>query len=41
MANIETVHKHFFKVFYKWTKMKKFKLQILKHNICYINILVM
>ena len=40
-AHNEAVHKYFLKAFYEKINKKKWKLQILKHNICYINVIAM
>lgn len=37
----KTVYKYLFKTFYRKTNKKKYKLQILKYNIYYTNIIVM
>lgn len=34
------MHKYYLKAFYEWTNKKKYDLQILQHNIRYINILI-
>ena len=39
MAYSKASHKYFFKAFYKRIKKKEYKLQILKHNICYANVI--
>ena len=40
ITNSEVVHKYPFKSFYKKNNKKKYKSQILKYNICYINVIV-
>ncbi len=37
----EITHKYVLKVFYRQTNKKKYELQILKHNIYYINIITL
>ncbi len=37
MVYSEAAHKYFLKAFYKWTNKKKYKAQILKHNIRHTN----
>ena len=39
MTYNKAVYKYFFKAFYGHTNKKQYKLQILKHNICYTNII--
>ncbi len=37
----EVAHKYLFKAFYEQTNKKKYESQMLKHNICHTNIIVM
>lgn len=39
MTNNKTVYNYLSKIIYKKINKKKYKLQILKHNICYINVI--
>lgn len=39
MAHHKAAHKYLFKDFYGRTNKKKYELQILRHNIYYINII--
>ena len=39
MAYNKVVYKYFLKVFYRQTNKKEYRLQILKHNIYYTNII--
>lgn len=41
MAYSKVIYKYLFKDFYRLTNKKKYKLQILEHNIYYINIIAM
>ncbi len=41
MANSEAAHKYLLKAFYGWTNKKEYESQILKHNICYTNVIAM
>lgn len=41
MAHNRVAYKYILKVFYKWTNKKKYKSQILKHNIRYTNVIAM
>lgn len=38
MAYSKVMHKYFLKTFYRRNRKKKYKLQILKYNICHTNI---
>ena len=40
-AHSEAAHKYLFKAFYGWTNKKKYKSQILQHNIRHTNIITM
>ena len=40
MVHSETAHKYLFKTFYRRNNKNKYKSQILKHNICHTNVII-